>query len=197
MSFSLPPRFDLFSFKFPVNFIPQELNEKYFEIMNKNNKNFISNPLDMLNESLNGISFPGLSNTTVIQNIGFRRGDLMTSTSEKTFNNPTNPLNFIDKTITMSFRHMQGFLNYFLLYEIFLWKKDPKNRNKYNDDLFTIDIIDSDGVVVSQIILFQPIMDEIDKLEMEFSKIERANEMFTLTFRFTNIDMEFQPIQLK
>ena len=63
---SLSPRMDLFRFKFPKDFLPEELNEKYKRIISKN-KAVIYEPIEYLNESIQGITFPGISDLLVEQ----------------------------------------------------------------------------------------------------------------------------------
>ena len=63
---SLSPRYDLFRFSFPKDFIPSELEDKYRKIINKN-QSVIVTPIDYLNESIQGVNFPGISDVLMQQ----------------------------------------------------------------------------------------------------------------------------------
>ena len=57
MTLSLSPRFDLFKFKLPKDFLADQVTEKYQIILNET-PGVITKPIDYLNESIQGISFP-------------------------------------------------------------------------------------------------------------------------------------------
>ena len=61
---SLSPRYDLFRFNFPIDFLPEEIEEKYSKILNKD-PNVLINPIDYLNESIQGVTFPGIKELLV------------------------------------------------------------------------------------------------------------------------------------
>ena len=63
---SLSPRLDLFVFRFPKDFLPEEIEKKYTLLLNKE-KGLIRTPIEYLNESIQGISFPGISDLLVEQ----------------------------------------------------------------------------------------------------------------------------------
>jgi hypothetical protein len=63
---SLSPRLDLFVFKFPKDFLPKEIEEKYNKILNRE-KSVIRTSIDYLNESIQGVSFPGITDLLIEQ----------------------------------------------------------------------------------------------------------------------------------
>lgn len=63
---SLSPRYDLFRFALPKDFLPKEVEEKYARIINQNNA-VITSPIEYLNESIQAINFPGISDIIVQQ----------------------------------------------------------------------------------------------------------------------------------
>ena len=66
MNLSLSPRFDQFRFMIPKEYIPQEIRDKYDAILRRNPGVFTSS-MDYLNESIKGISLPGIENLIVEQ----------------------------------------------------------------------------------------------------------------------------------
>lgn len=183
---SLSPRFDLFRFNFPKDFLPQEIEEKYSIILNKD-LNVIVKPIDYLNESIQGITFPGFKNLLVEQQQHSTRHGKIEPIKNNNYSSPANPLSQIDGEFTITFRMNQGLYNYFMLYET-IFHKHLKYIDNPIDELFYIEILSESGQIIGRITLFQPQIDGIDGLEFNFNKIERAADTFNLTFKFNNID---------
>lgn len=200
---SLSPRADLFVFKFPKDFLPKEIEEKYTKLLNKD-KSVIRTAIDYLNESIQGISFPGLSDLLVEQTqhsthpvnrgvqIGLKGARVNTepARSNNTYS-PNNILSQITGEFTVTLRKNQGMYNYFMIYETIFHKvlKEYANITK-PDDFFEIDILEESGKIFGKVKLFQPRIDGIDGLEFNYNKLERQVETFDLKFKFNNIDFE-------
>lgn len=200
---SLSPRLDLFVFKFPKDFLPEEIEKKYTLMLNKE-KSPIRTPIEYLNESIQGISFQGLSDLLVEQQqisqhpenlnaqsgIKMKRVNIEPARNNVTYS-PKSILSQIGGEFTVTLRKNQGLYNYFMIYETIFYKvlKEYDNVTK-KDDLFEIDILDSTGKVIGRVKLFQPRIDGIDGLEFSYNKLERQVETFDLKFRFNNIDFE-------
>lgn len=200
---SLSPRADLFVFKFPKDFLPKEIEEKYTKLLNRD-KSVIRTAIDYLNESIQGISFPGLSDLLVEQTqhsthpanrgvqIGLKGARVNTepARSNNTYS-PNNILSQITGEFTVTLRKNQGMYNYFMIYETIFHKvlKEYANITK-PDDFFEIDILEESGKIFGKVKLFQPRIDGIDGLEFNYNKLERQVETFDLKFKFNNIDFE-------
>jgi hypothetical protein len=201
---SLSPRLDLFVFKFPKDFLPKEIEEKYTKILNRE-KSVIRTAIDYLNESIQGVSFPGITdllteqtqyspehpeNKNKQEGLHGKRISIEPSRSNVSYS-PKNILSQIGGEFTVTLRKNQGLYNYFMLYETIFYKvlKEYANVTK-PDDLFEIDILDSTGRVIGRVKLFQPRIDGIDGLEFSYNKLERQVETFDLKFRFNNIDFD-------
>ena len=202
-SLSLSPRLDLFVFRFPKDFLPEEIEKKYTLLLNQE-KSLIRTPIEYLNESIQGISFPGISDLLVEQQQNSQHPENLKAQSglklkrvnvEPARNNvtysPKNILSQIGGEFTVTLRKNQGLYNYFMIYETIFYKvlKEYDNVTK-EDDLFEIDILDSTGKVIGRVKLFQPRIDGIDGLEFSYNKLERQVETFDLKFRFNNIDFD-------
>ena len=200
---SLSPRLDLFVFKFPKDFLPEEIIEKYSKVINKE-KNVIINPIDYLNESIQGISIPGLSELLVEQKqhspehpenmypkkgLSGKRVSIEPSRNNVSYS-PANILSQINGEFKVTFRKNQGLYNYFMLYETAFHKCLKQYANGKSDELFVIDITDESGKIMSRIKLFQPRIDGIDGMEFSYNKLERQSEFFDGTFRYNNIDFD-------
>lgn len=63
---SLSPRYDLIRFYLPKTFIPDEIASKYTEKL-LSDAYTLNNAIDYLNESIQGVTIPGLSGLTIVQ----------------------------------------------------------------------------------------------------------------------------------
>ena len=197
VTLSLSPRFDLFHFELPKDWFPEEVLTKYGELLQKN-QTVISNPVDYINESIQGITIPGISELTMVQE--------QTSTNDHTLGKlrynrepshdnyykvPTNPIQNIGKDFTVTFRQNQGLYNYFMIYETVFWHICKPQMFDKGEDVFKIDILNERGEVCSSILLYQPLVSGMDGLSFSYNKAERSAETFDLTFNFNNINFDF------
>ena len=200
MSMSLSPRYDLFRVEFDKTFIPEEITEKYQRVINRDTA-VTTTPIDYLNESIQGIHFPGISELSVEQaqvshngNTGLSRLNRALIGTEPNHSNhyisPANPLALFEDTIAITFRMNQGLYNFLLLNEIILYKikKDPATQNF--DDLILY-ILNESGEAVSRVIFTDIHIDSLDGLDFSYSKVERQSDTFILNFKYNTIDIDF------
>lgn len=107
---SLSPRFDLFHFELPKDFLPAEILDKYNNILYRN-QGVITNCVDYLNESIQSVNIPGISDITVTQqqhesNRIIRANNRINvePNHEMTWTDPGNPLSKINKEFKVTFR---------------------------------------------------------------------------------------------
>lgn len=193
---SLSPRYDLFRFALPKDFLPKEVEEKYRILINKNQA-VITTPIDYLNESIQGINFPGISDILVQQQqhssneIARKLGKInVEPKTDITYQTSSNPLDKITKEFKITFRYNQGLYNYFMMYET-IFHQVCKSIDRGHERVLYIELLDGNGNKTSRIIFKDVLMDGIDGLEFNFSKIEREAGTFDVTFKFNNIDFEF------
>lgn len=192
---SLSPRYDLFRFAFPKDFIPEELEKKYQKILQRN-AGIIITPIDYLNESIQGVNIPGISDLTIDQtqhshnSISGRGKTNVEAARSNTYKTTANILDNIAKEFTVEFRFNQGFYNYFLLYETIFWKM-CRPIDYPNEAVLYIELLDETGKTIARIKFFDCVISGIDGLDFTYSKIERDSGTFNMTFKFNNIDFTF------
>ena len=193
---SLSPRFDLFRFAFPKEFLPREIEDKYQTLLNRT-PGVLSNPIDYLNESIQGISFPGISDINIQQqqhsSNSIKKIHGKSNVEPKTditYISSSNPLDKIEKQFKVTFRLNQGFYNYFMLYET-IFHKICKPINKDPERMLYIELLDEEGVIRSRIKFIDVHIDGIDGLDFNFNKLDRETGTFDVNFKFNNIDFEF------
>lgn len=193
---SLSPRYDLFKFSFPKDFLPKEVEEKYQTILNKN-QGVIVTPIDYLNESIQGVTFPGISDILIQQpqhssnDIRRRLGHInVEPKTDITYQTSSNPLDKITKEFKVTFRYNQGLYNYFMMYET-IFHQVCKNLNGEHIPVLYIELLNGEGTKTSRIVFKDVLIDGIDGLEFNYNKVDREAGTFDVTFKFNNIDFEF------
>lgn len=197
---SLSPRMDLFRFILPKDFLPTEVEEKYYKLFQQN-AGVITTPIDYLNESIMGVSFPGISDINIVQdqhgsnsikesNLGKGMGRINVEPKhEIVYTTPDNPLEKIEKEFKVTFRQNQGLYNYFMLYETIFYKICKPHLYPPVDRLY-IDILNEEGLSIARIVFADCYIDGIEGLEFDYTKLERETGSFQVTFKFNNIDFE-------
>ena len=195
---SLSPRYDLIKFHLPKTFIPEKVEEKYTKLLNSDAYT-IKSAIEYLNESIQSITMPGISDLTIIQeqhganninvvnNINGRLN--VEPKHEITYLSSGNPLEKMDKEFKVTFRTNQGLYNYFMLYETAFYYACREFRWEPESVMY-IEILNEEGVVVSKVKFIDVYMDGIEGLEFSYNKIERESGTFDVTFKFNNIDFE-------
>lgn len=193
---SLKPRFDLYAFNFPKDMFPQELIDKYNEVLYKNSS-VITNIVDYVNESIQSISIPGINAEPVEQNHRETNSNRVSSNHANyepshtyAYTSISNPLEMIDKEFKVTMRMNQGLYNYFFMYENFFYAV-CKNINNHPIKEFKIQLLDETGKIISNILLKNLVITSLDGLDFTYNTVERESKTFEIGFRFNNIDFDF------
>ena len=190
-SLSLNPRFDIFRLNFPKELIPNEIYEKWSKLLNKNNKNVFREPIDVINECIQTIEIPGVSEGVVEQTQTMRNTQTgrVEPLGKVSYRTAQNPLNIITNKITVTFRHMYGFYSYFLLMECWYYHHSKTTLDEFTP-LIVIDILDEEGHALYHIKLSHPIFESLDSLSLSFNKVDRSAETFNCTFAYSDLDFD-------
>lgn len=200
--FTLKSRKDSFRLILPKEFIPEEINEKYTRVL-MNSRSFYKRPIDFVNETIQKIDVLGFNNGTIVQQQSGRgtplrdarrvaQNDMMHMASDYNYRSVDNPIQLIDKTLNIDFRHTLGYLNYFILLESFIY--NYSRDTNYLTDLdykFKIDLLNHNGAIYSSIVLFAPIMNGMDMLSFDNSIPVANSGTFRVIFKYSNFDYEF------
>lgn len=198
---SLKGRQDNWRLLFDKDFIPDEITEKYTKVLNMR-KSFITQPVDFINETIQKVQVLGFSNATFAQqqttrNTPTRNADRIAennfqgSYDDVQYRAVTSPVSIIDKTLNVQFRMSQGYLNYFILFESFFYKYCRDTSNEQLDTHFNIDIYNEFGEIYARIVLYKPVIDAMDMLDLDFTQPVAQSQTFQVTFKYSNIDFQF------
>lgn len=202
--FTLKGRKDNFKFLLPNDFIVDEINDKYARILQEQ-RSFIYKPIDFLNETIRSIQVLGFNDATVMQQqpgYGFNlrsakrteQNRFSFPASEHAYRSQVNPLQLLDKTFNVTFRHTLGFINYFMIFENFWYIYHRDTTSKEASTQFTIDFMDGYGRAYSRITLMDPLINSIDMLSLDYTAPVASSETFTVAFKYSNIDYQFLEI---
>lgn len=199
--FSLRGRQDNFRLLFPKEFLCEEITEKYSKIINSK-RSFIVTPIDFLNETVQSIQVLGFTDGTIEQQQTGRgtftsirgredQNRFLHTSSAVNYRSETNPINLIDKTLNVNFRHTLGFVNYFMIFENFFYQyQRDTSYDQLIPNLF-VDILDNVGNIYSRIELIHPIISGIDMLDLNFTQPIAQSQTFKVEFKYSNLDFQF------
>ncbi len=191
-SLSLNPRFDTFRFAFPKELIPDEIYQKWYDVLNKYDKNVIREPIDLINESIQSVEVGGVGESTIEQQQTYKNPHInrIEPNSKSTYRSSKNAVDLLPNELTVTFRHTQGFYNYFLLFESWFYHYAKENKRDGFTPFLYLELLDEMGEIVSHVSFAFPVFDSIDALSLSFNKTDRSFETFTCKFKFSNIDFE-------
>lgn len=198
---NLKGRQDRWRLLLPEDLIPNEIKEKYAKVL-KRQHSFTYKPIDLLNESIQKIQVLGFTGGTIEQPQSMRgeplrtpsriaENDMMHSANTVPYRSPDGPVSLVDKTLNVDFRHQAGFLNYFLLFESFFYQYSRDTESDTLPSVFPIDIYNEDGEVYCRIMLYDPLIDSMDMLDLDFTQTVAQSQTFRVVFKYSNIDFQF------
>lgn len=206
---STKARQDGFRLSLPNDFLLNNIKEKYSKIL-QNQRGFFTKPIDYLNESIQKVQLLGFSEATVVQQqhgIGspldpnnvnrIDANNFLHTASDFIYRSESNPLQLIDKTLNITFKHNLGFLNYFMLFENF-WNQYARDTDQgIIPSTFCIDILNYDGSVYCRVLLHGIYMHGMDMLDLDYSQPVASSTTFNVVFKYSNIEFEFMNIDDK
>lgn len=199
--FTLRSRQDGYRLLLPKEFIPKQVEEKYSKILQEN-RSFIVKPIDFLNETIQKVEVLGFNNATIVQEQPGRgepafkphrikENNFMHGSSPNIYRSPANPQALIDKTLNVTFRHTLGYLNYFILFESFLYHYSRDTKNSELPKQMSIDLMNEHGTIYAKIVLEQPLIDGIDMLSLDYTQPIAQSQTFQVVFKYSSFDYQF------
>ena len=176
----LNSRNNLFSFNFPRNFIPATIAEKYKPYLNRIPGNVIEEPIDFLNYTIQGCNFPSVSQETMETNA---RGS-------SRFHRGVQASVVDDKTFTVTFQLVDGYINYWILRDIFTtYYNHTETKEHFLQDL-TLNITDAEGNVIVTVKMMYPIMLGVSELSMSFASNVAEFNTFDVAFQYNVLELD-------
>lgn len=177
----LNSRNNLFDFRFPKNFIPKEVAEKYKKYLHKIPGNMLENPIDFINYTIQEVNLPGISFDPVTQadNDGttrYHRGRLPIQ-------------NLIERQFTVKFQLLDAYINYWILTDTLLYYYADETPDKYVPDV-KLRILDAEGLGVASIGFEKPIMNSISDLNLNLAENVAEFNTFEVNFYYNMFNIK-------
>jgi hypothetical protein len=172
-----------FDFRFPRKFVPAEVAEKYKKYLNKLPGGLLSEPVDFVNFSIQGISIPGISFDPVTQedNDGTKR-----------YHRGAMPIqNTINREFTVTMQLLDGFINYWIMMDTLLYYYARSTKQAYIDPL-TLRVLDAEGASVAYIEFTDCIMNSINELNLNFAENVADFSTFEVTFFYNKLNLKLE-----
>ena len=186
---------------FPKEFIHPEVEEKYAKIL-KEKRSFFTRPIDFLNETIQRVDILGFQNAAIMQRQTGRgepiidpnrinENNFLHTQSDYAYRSEVSPLELVDKTLSIEFRHTLGFMNYIMMFENFwyIYARDMQYKDMIRQ--FNIELFDEVGEIFCKIILYDPIINGMDMLSFDYAQPVTTQSTFKIEFKYSNFDFEF------
>lgn len=176
----LNSRNNLFNFKFPRTFIPDEVAEKYKKYLNRMPGNLITEPIDFINYSIQGINLPGINFDPISQSpndgtITYHRGSIPIQ-------------NTIERQFKVSMQLLDGYINYWIMQDTLLYYYSKSKKEPFINDL-KLQIMDAEGIHVMSAVFEKPIMNSISELDLNMSDNIAEFNTFDLNFFYNKFNI--------
>lgn len=192
--FSPDPKRSLFEFLFPDNFILSDIAEKYNTYLSQKRYTF-DDIESVLMESLQGFNSPEYGTTPIEQTkrddsfLGTQRYDLPKESVQK----------LSDKTFSITFRHVDGFLTYQLMQELLfryytIGEETTKHRGVFGNCILKLNRADGDWI--SKVSYHQCSIIGLTSLDLSYSSVNRDFLTFNVNFSYNDLSTAFNIPQL-
>ena len=180
----LNSRNNLFNFKFNRKFIPEAVATKYRPYLDRMPGNVISEPIDYVNYSIQGMSIPGIS---------FDPVEISPNDGSKIYHRGAIPIQntVADRQITVELQLLDGYINYWILQDTLLYYYSKTEKKPFLDDL-KLQIMDAEGIHVMSAMFEKPIFNEISELELNMSSNIAEFATFTLNFYYNTFNIKLE-----
>jgi len=177
-----------FRFQFPKTFFGNDILERYGKFLAVRNYS-ICDPFEWINESVQGLTFPGIKQpqtqqerTWYNQDVDNTKNSHLLPSSAVEYRSSTNVLTHMDKELKITMRHSESFLTWFMMYETYFYQYQLPQENI---EKWYIDLLNDTNAIIGKLYIDFPIFSEIDPLEFAYNS---TNEelTFDVGIKFSN-----------
>ena len=179
----LNSRNNLYDFRFPRKFVPEEVANKYKSYLNRIPGSLLAEPIDYINYSIQGINVPGISFDPITQadNDGTTR-----------YHRGAVPIqNTIQREFTVTMQLLDGFINYWIMMDTLLYYYARSTKEPYTKPL-TLRILDAEGASVAYMEFQKPIMNSINELSLNMAQNVAEFNTFEVSFFYNKLDLRLE-----
>lgn len=178
----LNPKGNSFYFVFPKGFFPDVISEKYMPYLKKQPIPY-DNLQTYVNSTIQSISFPSMSIDTVEQ--------IRVLGKKVAYKSSTPIQNMFTTDLNITFRNVDGFINYFIMLDTILYFLNFINPQIFIQDL-PMRIMDSEGNIVVSVTFQEVTLTGFGELEMNYTSNAPTASTFNLGFKFNYLDIKLE-----
>lgn len=189
MSLFLNARYNQFKFLFPKEFLYKEISEKYSDYL-KDLPTPYPNVISFLNSTVQSITFPGVSGIQTVDQIQAGRA--------VSYRQGFRFAQVVNKEFTVTFRLVDAYLNYWLMYEQLVKYtnfavEQPESDNEFLPDLSILYLTSTGNLTVLQK-LIQVVYVGIGDLTPNYTDISNSTKTFTCSFKYNYFELQVHPM---
>lgn len=169
-----------FIYNFPLDFVPDELEELYFPLL-KNQRKPYASVLDYLNSTIQDISFPGINYPLVKQVMKFGK--------ETNWKGNQNIYDLFDKTGTITLLNVDSNLNYMII--LHCLNHHYLNVQHTYDQNLIMTMVDQNRKVLYFFQYRSLIFTSLDANKFAYNDQQIQTKTFTMSFTSNYFDMEY------
>jgi hypothetical protein len=179
-------RKDLFYIEFTKKFIPEEI-EDFYRPYVKSMPTQIESPRVLVESSLQGVTVPSY------QFDGVNQGHVDTLNKNGITTNWRSTLNGQEltvKNLSLTFKLLNGYVNYWMLLDTFFYHYDMKNPEAFIGDI-TLRMLDNQENVMFSRVYRDCIFTGISDFELSYSENIQTFETFTIDLQYSKAETTF------
>jgi len=170
---------NLVYFRFPYEFVPEEISNKYDPLLKAYQTPFKST-VEYLNSLITNITLPSISVDNIQQTH---------ARATRNFRGGLDIYRGISKEFTIDMRLTEGYLSYFMLYDILIWWNDSVDAtDRYIND-FELVTLDLQGREVATIKYKEILYNSITELTLAYSDVNAQFNTFSIGFNSNIVDI--------
>lgn len=179
-------RKDLFIVAFPREFISNEI-ETFYQPYVKRMPSYIDSPRELVKSTVQAITIPSFGYDVVST---IYKDKYTPSGITRQNRGSLNVQDLSNKSLEITFKMINGYVNYWIMLDTFFEKYAYENNNPYMFDL-PVHIIDNDGNIMFTRVFKDCIFSAISEFQISYGDNVAGFDTFTITFNYTLTETKF------
>ena len=179
----LNSRQNSFIFNFPKGFFPAAVEQKYKGYLERMPVPFDS-IRDFMNHTIQSVTFPTITMSDTVE-------QTRTTGFKQRYKNAINIQNLISRDFTVTFKLVEGYLNYWILFETMVDYFDFKNPEQYLPAI-PMRMLDNDGVMMVSIVFHEVMLLGMSTLTLNYSSTTPQFSTFTASFKCNSVEIKLE-----
>jgi hypothetical protein len=176
-----------FKVEIPRPFIPKHIKQKYQSYL-KRLPTPIADISDLINHTIQSVTVPSVSYDPIVQQQTKENPrDPKARGFSRSFRSTVSDKELVDKTFSITFKMVDGYLNYWIMQEVFWHYYDFRNDNTYTYNI-PIRILDADGIVMFSSQYSGVLFTGLGELELSYANNIREFKSFDCNFTYQTFD---------